>query len=193
MRLSIPCDAIDFDTEDIYGNPVSLKDYKNKGVILCFFRDVARPLHNKRVFELTRNYKAWKKTGVEVIIVFSEQKKEVLSFFKKHPRPFPVIADPELELYRKYGIERMIGKSTKAPVTKLPPAVDKIFRGKLARLNPAGRIMPADFLINLDGVIVESWHGCNELDHIPYERLERFVMAMRVEMRIKVLNESRSG
>jgi len=39
-------------------------------------------------------------------------------------------------------------------------------------------------------VIVESWYGNNELDHIPLERLERFVMAMRVEMRKKVLQQS---
>jgi len=88
MRLSPPCDAVEFVTHDIYGKPISLGDYKNKAVILCFFRDVARPLRNKRVFELTRNYKAWKKIGVEVVVVFSEEQKEVLTFFSKHPRPF---------------------------------------------------------------------------------------------------------
>jgi len=51
--------------------------------------------------------------------------------------------------------------------------------------------MPAEFLINFDDVIVDSWYGSNELDHIPLERLERFVMAMRVEMRKKVFQESK--
>ena len=190
MRLSTPCDAIEFATQDIYGNPISLSRYKNKAVVLCFFRDVARPLRNKRVFELTRNYKAWQKVGVEVVVVFSQQQKDVLAFFSKHRRPFPVIADSELELYSKYGVERVIGKSTTSPLLKLPKILDKVFRGNLARLNPVGRIMPAEFLINFDGVIVESWYGHNELDHIPFKHLERFVMAMRVEMRKRVLGES---
>jgi len=191
MRLNAPCDAIEFSAHDIYKNPISLNDYKNKAVILCFFRDVARPLRNKRVFELTRNYKAWKKIGVEVIVVFSEWQKDVLAFFKKHPRPFSVIADPDLELYSKYGVERVIGKSTTSPILKFPRILDKLFRGNLARLNPVGRIMPAEFLINFDGVVVESWYGRSELDHIPLKSLERFVMAMRVEMRKKVLHQSR--
>jgi len=192
MRLSPPCDAIEFTTHDIYGKPISLANYKNKSIVLCFFRDVARPLRNKRVFELTRNYKAWKKIGVEVVVVFSGTQKDVLTFFSKHPRPFPVIADPDLELYSKYGVERVIGKSTTSPLLKFPKVLDKLFRGNLARLNPVGRIMPAEFLINFDGVIVESWYGKNELDHIPLEILQKFVMAMRVEMRKKVLQKSAS-
>lgn len=187
MRLQPPCDAVDFSTEDIYGKTVSLNDYRNKAVILCFFRDTARPLRNRRVFELTRNYKAWKKAGVEVIVVFSETKQDVQAFFKKHRRPFPVIADPDLDLYSKYGVERVIGRSTKSPILKFPRFLDRFFRGELARLNPVGRIMPAEFLINLDRVVVDSWHGQSELDHIPFERLVKFVMAMRVEMRRKVM------
>jgi len=188
MRLKLPCAAIEFTTQTIYQEPISFSDYDKKAVILCFFRDTARPLQNKRVFELTRNYKAWRKVGVEVIVVFSESERDVKKFFEKHRRPFPVIADPELTLYRKYGVERVVGESTVSPLLKLPGFIHKLFRGNRAKYNPLGRIMPADFLINLDGQIVDSWYGKNELDHIPFERLERFVMAMRVEMRKKVMN-----
>ena len=190
MRLTAPCKAIEFDAQSVNGEFVKLSDYRGKAILLCFFRDTARPLRNRRVFELTRNYKAWRKVGVEVIVVFNESKHEVNKFFAKHPRPFPVIADPELELYRKYGIERVVGHSMVSPLLKLPAFMYKLFRGRLARFNPFGRIMPADFLINFDGIIVDTWYGKNELDHMPFERLERFVMAMRVEMRKKVMSAS---
>jgi len=188
MKKRPPYPAEDFVAEDIYGKSVSFGDYKNKALILCFFRDVARPNRNKRVFELTRNYKAWLKIGVEIVVVFSEKPEQVRSFFSQHPRPFKVIADPQLKLYKKYGVERMIGDSKSVVIKKSHRIIDRLFRGKRAKFNPIGRIMPAEFLINFDGVVVDTWHGRDELDHIPIDRLERFVMSMRVEMRKRVLS-----
>lgn len=187
MRLQTPCPAIEFDAQTIHGKPIKLSDYKGKALILSFFRDTARPLRNRRVFELTRNYKLWKKNGIEVVVIFAESHNEVRDFFSKHTRPFPVVADPELKLYEKYGLERMIGDSKISPLLKSPTFFDKMFKGERARLNPGGRIMPADFLIDVEGNIVDSWYGKNELDHMPLERLEIFVMAMRVAMGKKML------
>lgn len=188
MRLNTPCDAIGFDAQDILGKQIKLSDYVNKSVILCFFRDTARPLRNRRVFELTRNYKAWSKVGVEVIVVFSNSNAEVKAFFEKHPRPFPVIADPDLNIYSKYGLERVFMNSLRSNIFKIPAWLNLLFRGNKAKYNPAGRIMPADFLINFEGSVVQSWYGEHELDHIPFKYIERFVMAMRVELRKKVIS-----
>jgi len=181
--LTPPVDAINFAVNDINGNMVNLSDYQGKGVLLCFFRDTTRPSRNQRLLELTRKYKEWNKIGVEVIVVFNESNATLKTFFEAKPRPFPVIADPKLILYRKYGVQRLIGKGVVAPTLPSPSWINRLFRGSFAWLNPTGRIMPADFLINTEGKVIGSWYGKSEHDHIPYERLETFAIATRIAIR----------
>ena len=176
----LPCDAINFEANDINGNRVKLSNFKGRGVLLCFFRDTALPARNQRLFELTRKYKEWNKVGVEIIVVFNETNSTLRSVFDSKPRPFPVIADPKLILYKKYGVQRIIGKDIVAPTKPTPNWINRMFKGKFAWLNPTGRIMPADFLINTDGKVISSWYGKSENDHIPNERLETFAIATRI-------------
>jgi len=181
--LKPPFNAINFQANDINGNNVKLSNFKGKGVILCFFRDTARPSRNQRLLELTRKYKEWSKIGVEVIVVFNETNATLKTFFEAKPRPFPVIADPNLKLYQKYGVQRLIGKGVVAPTLPTPNWINKLFRGSFAWLNPTGRIMPADFLINTEGKIISSWYGKSEHDHIPNDHLETFAIATRIAIR----------
>ena len=183
-----PCQAIDFVTKDIYGKTIDLERYSGKGVLLCFFRNTDRPLRNHRLLELTRKYKEWKKIGVEVIVVFNENSAVLRKRFESKPRPFPVIADPNLYLYQKYGVQRIIGKDIVTPTVPSPTWVKKIFRGPLERFKPNGRIMPADFLINTQGKIIGAWYGKSETDHIPNDRLETFAIATRIAIRKRELN-----
>jgi len=174
---------VNFQTNDIHGKKVKLSNFKGKGVLLCFFSDTARPLRDQRLLELTRKYKEWNKIGVEVIVVFNESNSTLRTFFESKPRPFPVIADPKLNLYRRYGVQRLIGKGVTAPTLPSPKWLNRVFKSSLAWLNPAGRIMPADFLINTEGKIISSWYGKSEHDHIPNERLETFAIATRIAIR----------
>jgi peroxiredoxin len=57
MKLQAPRAIIDFDSHDVYGNPIRLSEFKGKKVILAFFRDAACPFCNLRVYELTQRYK----------------------------------------------------------------------------------------------------------------------------------------
>lgn len=182
-----PCEAIDFHTKDIYGTDINLDHYNGKGILLCFFRNTNRPLRNYRLLELTRKHKEWKKIGVEIIVVFNESSSILRSYFKAKPRPFPVIPDPKLYLYQKYGVQRILGKGIIAPTQPSPTWIKKIFRGPLEKLKPTGRIMPADFLINTEGKIIGTWYGKNETDHMPNERLETFAIATRIAIRKREL------
>jgi len=184
MAKSFTRKAANFETTDIYGNEIKLNDFYGKAVILCFFRDTARPSRNSRVFELTRHYQEWRDAGVEIIVVFNETNTQLRRFFEKKPRPFTVIADPKLELYQKYGVKRIVGKDLVAPVELGKGGwFSKIFKGRWAWLSPVGRLMPAEFLICPNGGISHTWQGRFESDHIPLERLETFVMSIRVFMR----------
>ena len=96
MRLQIPSDGVHFTTKDIYGLTVSLDEFAGKPVMLSFFRDAACPFCNFRVYELANNYNEWRSAGLEVVVVFSSTAEEVKKYVARYPRPFRVIADPDL-------------------------------------------------------------------------------------------------
>ena len=188
MTRTVTRKAMDFEVSDIYGKTIKLSDFSGRAVILCFFRDTTRPSRNSRILELTRHYQEWSDVGVEIIVVFNDSRSQLKRFFEKRPRPFTVIADPKLELYDLYGVQRIVGKDLVAPTSLGEKSgISKIFKGGWAWLSPVGRLMPAEFLISPNGMIAHSWQGRSESDHIPFDRLETFVMSVRVAMRKKAL------
>lgn len=179
MRLKVPCQAIDFNANDIYGEPLQLRDYRGKRVILSFFRDAACPFCNFRVYELTQNYKEWKKLGIEVIAVFSSPADEVRKFVAQHPRPFRLISDPDLVLYNHYGVEHSVSALFKALFFNLPRIVRGVMKGGRPANNPNVKIVPADFLLEIDGRVKDLWYGRDTADHIPMQRVHSFVEGMK--------------
>jgi peroxiredoxin len=174
MHLKAPCQGIDFSSKDIFGEPFQLSDYIGKRVVLSFFRDAACPFCNYRVYELTHKYNDWKSAGVEVVVVFSDTSEQVRKHVARHPRPFKMLSDPNLELYNIYGVERSFMAVVKAVFFKLPEILKGFAKGGRATKNPHMDIVPADFLIDVDGRVVELYYGKNTADHIPLERIQRF-------------------
>jgi len=182
MTRNLTTKAIDFSVNDIYDNPIKLSSYEGRAVILCFFRDSTRTAKNNRLYELTTHFQEWREAGVEIITIFHESKAELLESFEKRPRPFPVISDPKLVLFNKYGLHRVVGKDTVVK-NKSTGKIANLFKGRWAWMSPVGRVMPAEFLITTEGNIRHAWHGRDNTDHISLERLETFVMSVRVEIR----------
>ncbi len=177
MRLAMPCNRVDFDVKDIYGDSVQLSQFTGKKVILSFFRDAACPFCNLRVYELTNHYKAWKDKNIEIIAVFSSTSEEVRQFVAKHPRPFRLVSDPGLDLYEKYGVEHSSLALLKALLFKLPRIVRGMLNGGRPKKNPNVKLVPADFLIDTSGKIKHVWYGRDTSDHIPMKMIRRFVGA----------------
>jgi thioredoxin-dependent peroxiredoxin len=176
MRLTAPIESIDIDCEDIYGDQIKLSDYKGKKVILCFFRNAGCPFCHFRIYELTNKYKEFKGENVEIIAVFSSNKEEVRQHVAKYPRPFRIVADPDLTLYNKYGVEHSGKAFALAAIFKLHKVIKAFFMGAhLDRKNKNPILVPADFLINSDGYIDQVWYGRDTSDHIPMEQVMDFI------------------
>lgn len=175
MRLKTPCQSISFSTHDIYGNSITLSGFQGKRVMLSFFRDAACPFCNFRIYELSNNYKGWLAAGLEVIVVFSSTAQEVRQHVAKHPRPFKMIADPDLILYNQYGVEHSSRALWKALFFKFPRIVKGVMTGGRPKKNPNVKIVPADFLLDVDGSVVDLWYGRDTADHIPLQRIQTFV------------------
>jgi len=172
MRLSAPSPAPTLEFSDIYGEPVRIG--KGRRTLLCFFRDAACPFCNYRIYELTQQHKGLLALGLDVVAVFASTDDEVKRFVARHPRPFTVVADPTASAHLRYGIERSFMRKLKAIVTRVPTLIKGLSIVGWAGLN-TNNLMPADFLIDEDGRIVETYYGSDAGDRIPFERVELFL------------------
>lgn len=184
MRLTAPREILDFESKDMYGNSIRLSEYKGRAVVLSFFRDTSCPFCLKRVFELRARRKQWKKMGVDIITIFSSTEQQIKKFSSDQPKRLTVIANPDLDIYNLYGVEQSVAGFFKALVFKVPTIISGLAKGAKPTNNPNGKIMPADFLIDDEGTIVDLWYGSNAADHMPLKKIENFVRAAAKKARI---------
>lgn len=97
-----------------------------------------------------------------------------MRFVARHPRPFPVAAEPTLVAYETYGIERSLWRKLKAILFRIPTLIKGLRIVGFAGLN-TNNLMPADFLIDERGNIVETYYGRDAGDRISFDRIERFL------------------
>ncbi|MEO7065307.1 MAG: redoxin family protein [Rhodanobacter sp.] len=173
MRLLAPGKAPQIHLLDIHGQPIVIGG-NGRRTLLSFFRDAACPFCNFRIYELTDHHKALSALGLDIIAVFSASQADVLRFAGHRARPFVIAADPTSAAHEAYGVERSFWRKLKAIVTRIPTLIKGLRLVGWAGLN-TGNLMPADFLIDEDGRIVETYYGSDAGDRIPIERIELFL------------------
>lgn len=173
MKLFAPSAAPELDLVDIYGQAIPIGG-TGRRTLLSFFRDAACPFCNFRIYELTHHHATLSALGLDIVAVFGSGQAEVLHFVARHPRPFRVAADPVGASHRRYGIERSFWRKLKAIATRVPTLLRGLRIVGLAGLN-TNSLMPADFLIDEEGRIVEAYYGGDAGDRIPLERVELFL------------------
>ncbi len=179
MRLLAPLPAPALSLVDIHGQQISIGG-RGRRTLLSFFRDAACPFCNFRIFELTHHHQALSALGLDVVAVFGSSREDVLRFVARHPRPFRIAADPEGATHARYGIERSLWRKLKAIATRVPTLLKGLRIVGWAGLD-TNNLMPADFLIDEDGRIVEAWYGNDAGDRIPLERVELFLARGLIE------------
>ncbi|MGB3393490.1 MAG: redoxin domain-containing protein [Stenotrophomonas sp.] len=180
MKLSAPITAPALGLSDSSGQPVTLQ--AGKRTLLAFFRDTRCPFCNLRIFELTQRHRELSAAGLEIIAIFSATPDEVSRFVKQRPRPFRVVADPDDLACRAYGIRHSFTGKLHAVLFRTRQWLAgmriagwrRTLRG-LGGLNTSN-VLPADFLIDESGCIRDVYHGEDAGDHIPFERIERFLV-----------------
>jgi peroxiredoxin len=178
MKLLAASPAPDLHLVDIYGRPIAIG--RDRRTLLSFFRDAACPFCNFRIYELTHHHQSLAARGLDIVAVFGSSQAEVLRFVARHPRPFRVAADPVGASHARYGIERSLWRKLKAVVLRMPTLVRGLRIVGLAGLR-TNNLMPADFLIDERGRIVEAYYGGDAGDRIPLERIELFLARGLIE------------
>jgi thioredoxin-dependent peroxiredoxin len=163
--------AIQFEIKDYLDNKISLYDYRGKKILVSFFRDASCPFCNIRLNQLIKNHKAFQENKIEIIAFFASSKKEILKYAGKQQAPFPIIPDPNLRIYKMYGVE----ESFKAKLSTMvnPKKVFNAMSSKFFNFKSftAKNIVPADFLISENLTIIRAYYGKDFGDHISIEKV----------------------
>ncbi len=179
MGLSKNSVAPLFKLNDVYGRLIDLSNYKNKRILLGFFRHAGCPFCNLRVHTLTRVHEELKAKDLEMIFFFESKGSVILrSTFHQGVSPIPIISDPEKVWYGKYGLENSLLRSTISHVTSF---VQTTAKAKSAGLpvhamasGESFATMPAEFLLESD-LIIKKVHYSERLnDRLDVDDIRRF-------------------
>lgn len=150
---------------------------RGRRLLLAFFRFASCPLCNLRVHELVTHHPEFG-DRFAVVAIFESSPENLRRFATRHAAPFAVLADEHGVCYREYGIERSLAGTVKGMVGRLPTLLQAMFvRGYLPwRIRGHLTTMPADFLVDEQGVIRTAWYGRDEGDHLPLADVRAFAL-----------------
>jgi len=153
-----------FDTESI----------RQKPYMLSFFRFASCPFCNLRVHELVNRFKEFGK-DFTIVAIFDSPLDNLQRHTERHLAPFPILADETNRYYKEYGIEHSFWGMLKGMILRMPTLFKGMFKGYLPiRIKGSLITMPADFLIDRDGIIQVAYYGKDEGDHLPFDKVKEF-------------------
>lgn len=178
MRLQ-PGSAVPDFTADVFAGPaLTLSSLRGNPVWLAFFRYSGCPLCNLRVQQMITRYAELTATGMRIVAVFQAPLDEIARNVGKQNAPFPIVSDPDEKLYALFGLEASL--SGYISPANAPIMVDAVKAGFLmGTMHGTKTRLPADFLIDAQGQLVEAFYAPIIGAHIPFERVERFVAQTR--------------
>jgi thioredoxin-dependent peroxiredoxin len=157
-------DGVDFDTADLSGEPY----------LISFYRFASCPFCNLRVRELASR-KGELPDRFGMVAVFAASLEELTRHVAPDEAPFPVLADREGIAYESYHIEHSVIGVLKGMMTRMPTLMRGMARHGLPNMSEGGMtIMPADFLVDGQGVIHTAYYGRDEGDHISFDAIKTF-------------------
>ena len=180
-KLMVGMPAPTFQTVDLFDQPINLADYKGRWLLLSFYRNAACAICNLQVHKLISKYPEYHKKGLEMLAVFESPKASLLQYVGKQDAPFPIVGDPETRLYDLYGIETSEEK-VKATMADAGtgPRIQEAKAAGFELIEEAGSNfyrIPADFLIDPDGVIREAFYSEIVGQHLNLETVDPYLNA----------------
>ncbi len=170
--------APDFEVIDIDGRGQRLSAYRGAPVLLSFYRYITCPMCNLRIGRLLHEHPKY--ADRLVFLAVFESPASYIRQYVTRTMPFPVIADPDGELYRRYGVKRS-WTGALLGLLRMGTAFQAM-RGVNFRLRPSGghlNRLPADFLIDPTGAITVAYYGTDITDHIPFATLNHHLGTAR--------------
>lgn len=181
MSIAIGQLAPTFKRQTYKGDTVELDQYRGQKVWLGFYRWASCPLCNLRMSELLEHHREFEKAGIQLIGVFQSPAENIEKYVGKQGIPFPIIPDPELELYATYGVHaRLAGMFYPRVIGRALRAMAKGFFS--LHMDGPKAMVPADFLVDPEGVVWKAYYGSAVSDHIPFDEVREFGADLCLDM-----------
>ena len=166
-----------FTVQDVYGATIDLASLKGKKVMLTLYRNVGCAVCNLRFHELEEQAAYFESRDLVLLAVYESTAENMLRYLDNQ-RVYPkMIPDPELKLYKLYGLEKSPGKMMKGMLRgglKKRKEGKKLFHEKIKKDGSAARIS-ADFLIDEGGIVRKAYYGKYVGDHLPVDAIKQFI------------------
>ena len=155
-----------------------LSGLRGRRVLLAFFRFSACAMCNLRIRHFIRRYGEWSRQGMEVLAVFESPESNVFRYVGRQDPPFPIIADPDGELYNLFGVEVSVEKvSATMKDADTPKFITEAAAEGFSLTPEEGsnfHRIPAEFLIDENGIVRVAHYGRLVTDHLPLHMIDRF-------------------
>ena len=115
--------------------------------------------------QLRRNKNNFAKAGAQVVLVGMGTPSESVEFAAKFKVPFPIVADPQKKLYRKFELKQMSTLGFFSPSVALKGVAAIVGGHGIGMPQGDVRQLPGVFIINTAGQIVFSHFSGNPADH----------------------------
>jgi len=174
--LSNNTQAPDFTARDINGNIQSISQYRGHKVLLSFYRYASCTFCNLRIAELCKIYPKSKDRSIQFIGVFQSPTAAVQTHAGALNPPFPIIGDLERVLYKKYEVDESSKLKYLRGLLNIPRLLTSLTQGFTLSKNDGDKyLIPADFLIDEEGIIHTAYYGKDISDHISLDAIETFL------------------
>jgi len=92
-----------FEAVDQDGNPISLKEFSGKKLVLYFYPKDDTPGCTAEACNLRDNYDLLLKKGYKIVGVSADDDRSHKKFIEKYVLPFPLIPDKDKKILKAYG------------------------------------------------------------------------------------------
>jgi peroxiredoxin len=162
----------------IDGKQFSLDQVQGRRYMISFMRFSACPFCQLRIHQLISRWQELDE-NFTVIAVFDSSLENLQKHSVKHKAPFSILADASAVYYQKFSIQHSVMGALKAMFFRMPTLLYAMFvKGYLpSSIKGNMTTLPADILVDENGVIRAIYQGNDSADHLPFEKIKAFSMA----------------
>ena len=174
MRLIAGSKIIEIELPSIDGKIFNSESLDGMPFMLSFFRFASCPFCNLRVNNFVKRFDEF---GNEftIVAIFDSPLDNLTKHTKEHKAPFNILADESNKYYHEYGIEHSLWGVLKGIFFRMPTLLKGMFKGYIPLIFKGSiTTMPADFLIDREGIIQVAYYGKDEGDHLSFEKVKEF-------------------
>lgn len=173
MKLKSGMEAPDIVYHDYLKKEFALSGLRGDKVLLSFYRYAGCPFCQLRFMELSDRY--GERTDLQLVAVFQSPAESIREHAAGNEDTTTVIGDAAERFYKVYGVDFGL----RAWVMGIQSAFR--YYKSLSRGNKQGQKegqknrIPADFLIDEDGILRHVYYGKHMDDHMPIDWIEKFL------------------